>query len=91
MQGSADLAEPLRQAVERVGGVVQALGGERVGAGGDEVGHGEDQALLRLDAREQRTEQVGVGPAVRLDGRELGTGPVTTAVRAAYEQAVVEG
>ena len=33
----------------------------------------------------------GVTPVVRLDGRELGTGPVTTAVRAAFEQAVLEG
>ena len=33
----------------------------------------------------------GVTPVVRLDGRELGTGPVTTAVRAAYERAVLEG
>ena len=33
----------------------------------------------------------GVTPVVRLDGRELGTGPVTTAVRAAFEQAVLAG
>jgi 4-amino-4-deoxychorismate lyase len=33
----------------------------------------------------------GVTPVVRLDGRELGTGPVTTAVRAAFERAVLEG
>ena len=33
----------------------------------------------------------GVAPVVRLDGRELGTGPVTTAVRAAFERAVREG
>jgi 4-amino-4-deoxychorismate lyase len=33
----------------------------------------------------------GVTPVVRLDGRELGTGPVTTAVRAAFEQAVLQG
>jgi 4-amino-4-deoxychorismate lyase len=32
----------------------------------------------------------GVTPVVRLDGRELGTGPVTTAVRAAFERAVHE-
>ena len=33
----------------------------------------------------------GVTPVVRLDGRELGTGPVTTTVRAAFERAVLEG
>ncbi len=33
----------------------------------------------------------GVTPVVRLDGRELGAGPVTTAVRAAFEQAVLQG
>lgn len=33
----------------------------------------------------------GVTPVVRLDGRELGTGPVTAAVRAAFEQAVLTG
>jgi 4-amino-4-deoxychorismate lyase len=33
----------------------------------------------------------GVAPVVRLDGRELGTGPVTAAVRAAFEQAVLAG
>jgi 4-amino-4-deoxychorismate lyase len=33
----------------------------------------------------------GVTPVVRLDERELGTGPVTTAVRAAFEQAVLTG
>ena len=33
----------------------------------------------------------GVTPVVRLDGRELGTGPVTAAVRAAFEQAVLAG
>ena len=33
----------------------------------------------------------GVTPVVRLDGRELGTGPVTTALRAAFERAVLEG
>ncbi len=33
----------------------------------------------------------GVTPVVRLDGRELGTGPVTTAVRAAFERAVRTG
>jgi 4-amino-4-deoxychorismate lyase len=33
----------------------------------------------------------GVTPVVRLDGRELRTGPVTAAVRAAFEQAVLEG
>ena len=33
----------------------------------------------------------GVTPVVRLDGRELGTGPVTTAVRAAFETAVLTG
>jgi 4-amino-4-deoxychorismate lyase len=33
----------------------------------------------------------GVTPVVRLDGRELGTGPVTAAVRAAFEQAVLDG
>lgn len=33
----------------------------------------------------------GVTPVIRLDGRDLGTGPVTNAVRAAFEQAVLEG
>lgn len=32
----------------------------------------------------------GVAPVVELDGRELGVGPVTTAVRAAFERAVLD-
>jgi 4-amino-4-deoxychorismate lyase len=43
-----------------------------------------DEVLLLSSVR-------GVTPVVRLDGRELGIGPVTTAVRAAFEQAVLEG
>ena len=43
-----------------------------------------DEVLLLSSVR-------GVTPVVRLDGRELGTGPVTTAVRAAFERAVLEG
>ena len=33
----------------------------------------------------------GVAPVVRLDGRELGTGPVTAQLREAFEKAVLEG
>ena len=33
----------------------------------------------------------GVAPVLRLDGRELGVGPVTTALREAYEKAVQQG
>jgi 4-amino-4-deoxychorismate lyase len=43
-----------------------------------------DEVLLLSSVR-------GVTPVVRLDGRELGTGPVTAAVRAAFEQAVLQG
>ena len=43
-----------------------------------------DEVLLLSSVR-------GVTPVVRLDGRELGTGPVTTAVRAAFERAVLAG
>jgi branched-subunit amino acid aminotransferase/4-amino-4-deoxychorismate lyase len=43
-----------------------------------------DEVLLLSSVR-------GVTPVVRLDGRELGIGPVTTAVRAAFERAVLEG
>jgi 4-amino-4-deoxychorismate lyase len=43
-----------------------------------------DEVLLLSSVR-------GVTPVVRLDGRELAIGPVTTAVRAAFEQAVLEG
>jgi 4-amino-4-deoxychorismate lyase len=45
---------------------------------------GADEVLLLSSVR-------GVTPVVRLDGRELGIGPVTTAVRAAFEQAVLSG
>lgn len=43
-----------------------------------------DEVLLLSSVR-------GVAPVVRLDGRELGVGPVTAQLRAAYEQAVLEG
>jgi 4-amino-4-deoxychorismate lyase len=45
---------------------------------------GADEVMLLSSVR-------GVAPVVRLDGRELGTGPVTAAVRAAFEQAVLAG
>ena len=45
---------------------------------------GADEVMLLSSVR-------GVTPVVRLDGRELGTGPVTSAVRAAFERAVLEG
>jgi 4-amino-4-deoxychorismate lyase len=46
--------------------------------------HAADEVMLLSSVR-------GVTPVVRLDGRELGTGPVTAAVREAFERAVLAG
>ncbi len=43
-----------------------------------------DEVLLLSSVR-------GVAPVISLDGRELGTGPVTAALRDAFERAVLEG
>lgn len=45
---------------------------------------GADEVMLLSSVR-------GVAPVVRLDDRELGIGPVTTAVRDAFEHAALEG
>ena len=43
-----------------------------------------DEVLLLSSVR-------GIAPVVRLDGRELGAGPVTARLRTAFEQAVLTG
>ncbi len=45
---------------------------------------GADEVMLLSSVR-------GVAPVVRLDGRPLPVGPVTTALREAFEQAVQDG
>jgi 4-amino-4-deoxychorismate lyase len=45
---------------------------------------GADEVMLLSSVR-------GVAPVIRLDGVDLGIGPVTAALRAAYEEAVLHG
>lgn len=47
--------------------------------------------LLRADEVMLLSSVRGVAPVTRLDGRELGTGPVTAALREAFERAVLDG
>ena len=56
-----------------------------------EVRRGTVEELRAADEVMLLSSVRGVAPVVRLDGRELPVGPVTAALREAFEQAVLEG